>query len=73
MGRVIAMESTVQRIREVQEGQDLKNKILALVTTRLDTFEAQLNASMQKWTTAIADGCQDLEERIDGIQGQPLE
>ena len=67
MGRVAAMETTVQRIREVQEGQDLKNEMLALVTTRMDTFETQLNASMEKWTTAVAEGCQELEDRIDGI------
>ena len=48
MGRVTAMESTVQRIREVQEGQDLKNEILVLMTTRLDTFEAQLSAKIQE-------------------------
>ena len=54
----------------MQEGQDLKNEILALVTTRLDTFETQLNASMEKWTMAIAEGCQELEDRINGIQEQ---
>ena len=70
MGRVTAMESTVQRIREVQEGQDLKNEILVLMTTRLDTFEAQLNAKIQEWTTAIVQGCQELEDKIDGIQEQ---
>ena len=68
LGRVTVMESTVQRITEVQEGKELKDEILALVTTRLDSFEAQLNVSMEKWTTAVADGYQELEERIDGIQ-----
>ena len=68
MGRVTAMESTVQRIREVQEGQDLKNEILVLMTTQLDTFEAQINAKVQEWTTAIVQGCQELEDKIEGIQ-----
>ena len=66
MGRVTAMESTVQRIREVQEGRDLKNEILVLMNTRLDTFEAQINAKMEEWTTAIVQGCQELEDKIDG-------
>ena len=66
MGRVTAIESSVQKIREVQEGQDVKNEILTLVNTRLQTMETQV----REWVTAIGEGCQELEDRIDGIQAQ---
>ena len=68
MGRVTAMESSVQKLREVQEGQDLKNEILVLVDTQLQTFQAQIDAKVQEWTTAIVQGCQELEDKIEGIQ-----
>ena len=46
MGRVTAMESSVQKIREVQEGQNVKNEILELVDTQLQTLQAQIEAKV---------------------------
>ena len=60
----------MQKIREVQHGQDLKNEILALVDTQLQTVKAQIEASMEAWSGSIVQGCQELEDRIDGIQVQ---
>ena len=40
------------------------------MTTRLDTFEAQINAKVQEWTTAVVQGCQELEDKMEGIQVQ---
>ena len=68
MGRVTALESSVQKVREVQQGQDLKNEILALVDTQLQTLKAQIEASMEEWSGSIVRGCQELEDKIDGIQ-----
>ena len=61
------MESSVQKIREVQEGQELKNEILALVDTQLQEMKAQVEASMEAWSGSIVQGCQELEDRLDGI------
>ena len=56
MGRVTAMESSVQKIREAQEGQHLKKEILELVDTQLKTFEVQMDAKVQEWTATIVEG-----------------
>ena len=70
LGRVTALESTVQKIKEAQEGQTLKKEIMELVNTRLQTFEAQIDANLQEWTGSIVQGCQNLEEQMEGIQEQ---
>ena len=70
LGRVSAMESSVQKIREVQEGQHVKNKILELVDTQLQIMQAQVEAKVQDWAMVIGKGCQELEDRLDGIQMQ---
>ena len=70
MGRVTAMESSVQKIKEAQEGQNLKKEIMELINTRLQTFEAQNDVNIQEWTSSIVQGCQKLEEQIEGIQEQ---
>ena len=70
MGRVTAMKSSVQQIREAQEGQNVKNEILELVDTQLQTLQAQIEAKVQEWAMAIGKGCQELEDRLDGIQVQ---
>ena len=57
MGRVTAMESSVQKIKEAQEGQNLKKEIMELIITRLQTFEAQIDANIQEWTGSIVQGC----------------
>ena len=31
------------------------------------TLEAQMNAKVQEWTTAIVQGCQELEDKIEGM------
>ena len=64
------MESTVQQIKEAQEGQNLKKEIMELINTRLQTFEAQIDVNIQEWTGSIVQGCQKLEEQMEGIQEQ---
>ena len=46
LGRVTAMESSVQQIREVQEGQKVKHEILELVDTQLQTLQAQIETKV---------------------------
>ena len=58
MGRGTAMESSMQKIREAQEGQELKKEILALVNSQLKTFEAQIDGKVQEWMAASVEGCQ---------------
>ena len=48
----------------------MKKEILELVNTRLQTFEAQIDANIQEWTGSIVQGCQNLEEQIEGIHEQ---
>ena len=46
MGRVTTMESSVQQIKEAQEGQNWKKEIMELIDTQLHTFEAQIDANI---------------------------
>ena len=48
----------------------MKKEILELVTTQLNTLEAQMDAKVQKWTTTIVQGCQEMADQIESIQKQ---
>lgn len=40
-----------------------------MVTTQLQTFEAQIYAKIREWTTSTVQGCQEMEERLDVLEG----
>ena len=65
-----AMESSVQKIREAQEGKELKKEILELVEIQLQTHKAQIDAQVRDWTGSIVQGCQEMADQIEGIQKQ---
>ena len=70
LGRVTVLESSIQAIREDQQKQDLKKEVLELVTTQLQTFEAQVDARVREWTETTVQGCQEMVEQLESIQEQ---
>ena len=39
-----------------------------LVTTQLQTFEAEIDAKIREWTAPTVWGCQEMEERVDALE-----
>ena len=67
MGRVTALESAVQTIREDRQQQDMSKDIMDMVTAQLQTFESQIDAKIRGWTTPIVKGCQELQDTLEGV------
>ena len=70
LGRVTALESSVQEVREAQQSQDMSKDIMDMITAQLQTFEAQIDAKIRGWTASAVKGCQELEETLGGVQEQ---
>ena len=67
MDRVTALESSVHTIRESQQTQDMSKGIMDMVAAQLQTFEAQIDAKIQEWTASTVQGCQALEDTLEGV------
>ena len=68
-GRMTALESFVQEIKEAQQKQDVVKDIMDLVMPRLQAFEERVDAKIQQWRASTIQGCQELEDRMDSLDG----
>ena len=69
LGRMTALESSVQEVREAQQ-QDRSKDIMDMITAQLQTFESQIDAKIRGWTASTVKGCQELEDTLGGVQKQ---